>query len=395
MKNIFKNSVLFCLIACMFLSMVACNVTFTPIETGTNDEAAETTTPEGDTSNDLLYKLEMQTVFEMAKEAGYTGTLEELIALFKGETGPAGINGITPHIGQNGNWWVGETDLGVSAQGFQGPKGDKGDKGDTGRGVLKMEMVNGELIVYYTDGTSQNLGPITNGDNDDSEKTELVYVVKVTDANNQPIEGVELVLCCGEARVSLSATLANGYTYSELIAQKDYTIRVVRADGYQFETDYDYTFVQNSNVAYIVIDGSGNTDGGNAKLCHFGSALEGSVTADANKSLDAFLFAHFNRLKSNFVVFEFGETAGVQTGAANGHSTVNHLSCHGNDIATDQACVALHNANNLNAHFGSAVYNSLYTSVHTGSIAARGQNANLLKCHTLSFLPVCTGTENS
>ena len=250
MKNIFKNSVLFCLIACMFLSMVACNVIITPIETGTNDEAAETTTPEGDTSNDLLYKLEMQTVFEMAKEAGYTGTLEELIALFKGETGPAGINGITPHIGQNGNWWVGETDLGVSAQGFQGPKGDKGD---TGRGVLKMEMVNGELIVYYTDGTSQNLGPITNGDNDDSEKTELVYVVKVTDANNQPIEGVELVLCCGEARVSLSATLANGYTYSELIAQKDYTIRVVRADGYQFEPDYDYTFIQNSNVAYIVL----------------------------------------------------------------------------------------------------------------------------------------------
>ena len=192
MKNIFKTLTLFCLIACMLLSVVACNVTVTPTET--SGETAETTVPEENTSDDLLYKLEMQTVFEMAKEAGYTGTLDELIALFKGETGPAGINGITPHIGQNGNWWVGETDLGVSAQGFQGPKGDKGDKGDTGRGVLKMELVNGELIVYYTDGTSQNLGPITNGDNDDSEKAELVYIVKVTDAHNQPIEGV-IFLC--------------------------------------------------------------------------------------------------------------------------------------------------------------------------------------------------------
>lgn len=61
--------------------------------------------------------------------------------------------GATPHIGDNGNWYVGTTDTGVKAQGNtgkdgatgatgpQGPKGDtgatgpqgpKGDKGDTG-----------------------------------------------------------------------------------------------------------------------------------------------------------------------------------------------------------------------------------------------------------------------
>lgn len=31
-----------------------------------------------------------------------------------------------PYIGENGNWWVGNNDLGVSA------KGEKGDKGDNG-----------------------------------------------------------------------------------------------------------------------------------------------------------------------------------------------------------------------------------------------------------------------
>lgn len=37
-----------------------------------------------------------------------------------------------PYIGENGNWWVGDEDLGVSAQGPQGEKGDTGDKGDKG-----------------------------------------------------------------------------------------------------------------------------------------------------------------------------------------------------------------------------------------------------------------------
>ncbi len=39
--------------------------------------------------------------------------------------GPAGENGLTPHIGANGNWWVGEEDTGVKAQ---GPQGDMGQK---------------------------------------------------------------------------------------------------------------------------------------------------------------------------------------------------------------------------------------------------------------------------
>lgn len=43
-----------------------------------------------------------------------------------------------PHIGDNGNWFIGDTDMGVKAQGPQGETGPKGDtgaqgpKGDTG-----------------------------------------------------------------------------------------------------------------------------------------------------------------------------------------------------------------------------------------------------------------------
>lgn len=45
-----------------------------------------------------------------------SGNVQEVIAL-RGKTGQAGI---TPHIGTNGNWWIGETDTGVKAQGAPG-----------------------------------------------------------------------------------------------------------------------------------------------------------------------------------------------------------------------------------------------------------------------------------
>lgn len=37
-----------------------------------------------------------------------------------GATGPSGANGLTPYIGSNGNWWIGETDTGVEAGGGSG-----------------------------------------------------------------------------------------------------------------------------------------------------------------------------------------------------------------------------------------------------------------------------------
>ena len=50
--------------------------------------------------------------------------------------------------------------------GVQGEKGEKGDKGDTGRGIAKTELVNGELIITYTDGTKENLGSVSNAESE-------------------------------------------------------------------------------------------------------------------------------------------------------------------------------------------------------------------------------------
>ena len=44
----------------------------------------------------------------------------------QGNPGANGQNGLNPHIGDNGNWWVGNTDLNVRAQGNPGTNGQNG-----------------------------------------------------------------------------------------------------------------------------------------------------------------------------------------------------------------------------------------------------------------------------
>lgn len=49
-----------------------------------------------------------------------------------GETGPAGKDGVTPTIGENGNWYLGEVDTGRPSRGPQGPQGNPGQDGAPG-----------------------------------------------------------------------------------------------------------------------------------------------------------------------------------------------------------------------------------------------------------------------
>ena len=50
----------------------------------------------------------------------------------QGEPGQNGTNGITPHIGDNGNWYIGTTDTNKPSRGIQGPQGDPGQNGAPG-----------------------------------------------------------------------------------------------------------------------------------------------------------------------------------------------------------------------------------------------------------------------
>lgn len=77
----------------------------------------------------------MRVHIERAKET-FSLTFDDLTPEQKAElTGPSGAS---PYIGENGNWFVGELDTGVQAQGAQGPKGEQGPKGDTGACVYNL-----------------------------------------------------------------------------------------------------------------------------------------------------------------------------------------------------------------------------------------------------------------
>ena len=71
----------------------------------------------------------MRVHIERAKET-FSLTFDDLTPEQKAElTGPSGTS---PHIGENGNWFVGELDTGVQARGAQGPKGEQGPQGAQG-----------------------------------------------------------------------------------------------------------------------------------------------------------------------------------------------------------------------------------------------------------------------
>ena len=119
--------VLFVVIACVF-AFAACN------NKGNNDIEKRAVF---DGQN-----LDTKAVFSYAVDAGYTGTYEEFIEALKGDSayeiavshgfagtenewlaslvGAAGRDGVSPTIGSNGNWHIGDVDTGVAATGRDG-----------------------------------------------------------------------------------------------------------------------------------------------------------------------------------------------------------------------------------------------------------------------------------
>lgn len=85
-------------------------------------------------------------------------TAEQLAAL-KGDTGATGArgsDGITPHIGDNGNWYLGSTDTGKPSRGVAGAKGDTGSAGQAGKdGTSATHNWNGTVLtITSASGTS-------------------------------------------------------------------------------------------------------------------------------------------------------------------------------------------------------------------------------------------------
>lgn len=91
---------------------------------------------------EFIVDIKGDSAYEIAVSNGFSGTLKEWLNSLKGASGKDGINGITPFIGDNGNWHIGDTDTGISAIGVTPELGNNGnwiingvDTGKTALGV--------------------------------------------------------------------------------------------------------------------------------------------------------------------------------------------------------------------------------------------------------------------
>lgn len=98
-----------------------------------------------------------KSAYEIAVDNGFVGTETEWLESLKGEPGVKGDNGTTPHIDETTkNWFIGDVDTGILAQGTNGKDGKDGKSIST---ITKDDDNN--IIVTFTDGSTQNIGKLS------------------------------------------------------------------------------------------------------------------------------------------------------------------------------------------------------------------------------------------
>ena len=141
----------------------------------------------------------------IAADAALKAELEEKIAKAKQEAIDA-AKGHIPYIGTNGNWWIGDIDTGVDANGI---------KGDTGNGIASIttKKENGVTTVTIT---------FT-----DSEKEPVAFTISNGETGATGADGV------GIAKIEKTATDGNVDTYTITLTNgKTYTFTVTNGkDG--------------------------------------------------------------------------------------------------------------------------------------------------------------------
>ncbi len=120
----------------------------------------------------------IQKVYAQAQDLGFEGTLEELIALFKGDKGETGAPGENGVDGQDG---IGIKDISVNSEGkliivlsnnstidcgvVKGQDGVNGINGKDGVSITSMSInSNGELVIALSNGQTTNCGIVKGGD---------------------------------------------------------------------------------------------------------------------------------------------------------------------------------------------------------------------------------------
>lgn len=162
-----------------------------------------------------------------------------------------GKDGLTPHIGENGNWWIGDTDTGVPA------------RGEDGRGIKSIIALDGEFIVIYTDGTYEYI------QQSDESPVKLVKA-RAVDQDGTPVKGAYLKFYYYDSKnytnvyVGKSVTDENGVAKFVYEPVKGVSYKIGLADygltesdpsvpeGYEI-TSYDFAVTGDSAVQSVEV----------------------------------------------------------------------------------------------------------------------------------------------
>lgn len=122
-----KYGLLKCLAISLFLSVAACSSTPVSSESISSDNTSMTSEASSSIDGD---EQKIKDVYQLYLASGGTQTYEEWLNSIKGKDG---VDGKTPFIGENGNWWIGDVDTKVKASGTDGKDGQPGNNGQNGK----------------------------------------------------------------------------------------------------------------------------------------------------------------------------------------------------------------------------------------------------------------------
>lgn len=163
----------------------------------------------------------------------------------QGPQGPQGAQGAQGPQGPQGPQGIAGTN---GTNGADGADGADGEDGVDGVGIAKAEIINGELVLTYTDGTVANLGNVKG---DQGDKGEDAYVCTNHDFVSIEISDTAgahytLDVCnlCGWAQIGCAH---NNYTETYHAAECD-------VDGFWLREcnacDYSWTEINNADLAF-------------------------------------------------------------------------------------------------------------------------------------------------
>ena len=130
-------------------------------------------------------------------------------------------------------------------------------------------------------------------------------------------------------------------------------------------------------IFQVVIDGAGDTDGGDAVfLAQAFGAAERTVAADDDQAFDAAVVERFDGLLLPLYRVHFHTAGGTQHGAAALHDVGNAAHLHRHHIVVDQARIALFDPVDLHAEILCRSDDRTDTGVHAGRVAAACQHTD-------------------